>query len=122
MKNPCFVLAHELYDALPVHQFHLNDRRQWCEKVVWINPDTDELEFTITPEPTENVSIKLQPEKFFSPEAMQDLQPGDSIEICPEAISVTKDITNIVELSRGMALIIDYGENHSFSNSFRGLR
>lgn len=21
MKNPCFVLAHELYDALPIHQF-----------------------------------------------------------------------------------------------------
>lgn len=24
MKNPCFVFAHEIYDALPIHQFELN--------------------------------------------------------------------------------------------------
>lgn len=122
MKNPCFILAHELYDALPVHQFHLNESRQWCEKVVQINPETGELEFAITDGPTENVDIKLQPSKFFSPEAQKDLKPGDSIEICPEAISLTKDLSNLIELSRGMGLIIDYGEAHSFSNSFRGLK
>lgn len=27
MRNPCFVLAHELYDALPIHQFHFNEKR-----------------------------------------------------------------------------------------------
>ena len=26
MKNPCFLIAHELYDALPIHQFHYNER------------------------------------------------------------------------------------------------
>ena len=50
------------------------------------------------------------------------MTPGDSIEICPEAISHTKDICSLAELSRGMALIVDYGEDHSFSNSFRGLK
>lgn len=34
MRNPCFVIAHELYDALPIHQFHYNERGEWCEKVV----------------------------------------------------------------------------------------
>jgi SAM-dependent MidA family methyltransferase len=33
-----------------------------------------------------------------------------------------KDLCNIVELSRGMGLIIDYGEDHAFSNSFRGVK
>lgn len=122
MKNPCFVIAHELFDALPIHQFHYNHNKQWCEKVIQINLETEELEFAITPGPTENVSIKLQPEKFFTAEAKADLKAGDSIEICPEAISIIKDINNIVELSRGMALVIDYGENHGFSNSFRGLK
>lgn len=55
-------------------------------------------------------------------EAKKDLKVGDSIEICPEAISLTKDINNIVELSKGMSLIIDYGESHNFSNSFRALK
>lgn len=41
MKNPCFVLAHELYDALPIHQFHFSDKHQWCEKVVKLDPETD---------------------------------------------------------------------------------
>ena len=49
------------------------------------------------------------------------MKPGDSIEICPEAISLTKDICNLLELSNGMSVVIDYGEDHSFSNSFRGL-
>lgn len=64
----------------------------------------------------------MQPEKFFSDEAKKDLKPGDSIEICPEGIQLTRDICNLLELSRGTALVIDYGEDHSFSNSFRGLK
>ena len=66
MKNPVFLLAHELYDALPIHQFHMNEKREWCEKVVVINEHTNELEFGITDGPTENVQIKLQPEKYFN--------------------------------------------------------
>ena len=34
MKNPVFLIAHELFDALPIHQFHFSDKREWCEKVV----------------------------------------------------------------------------------------
>lgn len=37
LGNPIFLLAHELYDALPVHSFQLNEKREWCEKVVQIN-------------------------------------------------------------------------------------
>jgi NADH dehydrogenase [ubiquinone] 1 alpha subcomplex assembly factor 7 len=32
------------------------------------------------------------------------------------------DITSLVELTRGAALIVDYGEDHAFSNSFRGIK
>ena len=90
--------------------------------MVRLNQDTDELEFVISDRPTENTELRLQPGKFFTEEAKADLRPGDSIEICPEAVSLTKDICNLLELSRGMGLIIDYGENHSFSNSFRALK
>lgn len=86
-----------------------------------LDEETNMLKFGVTDEPTENVINKLQPEKFFSEEARRDLQPGDSIEVCPEAVGITKDICNLLELSNGMSLVIDYGEDHSFSNSFRGL-
>lgn len=59
MKNPCFLIAHELFDALPIHQFHLSEKREWCEKVVQINEQTNELEFQITEGPTENTVTKL---------------------------------------------------------------
>jgi len=59
MKNPCFVIAHELFDALPIHQFHYNAAGEWCEKVVQINQETKELEFAISPGPTENTITKL---------------------------------------------------------------
>lgn len=85
MQNPCFVIAHELFDALPVHQFHYSEKREWCEKVLTLNSETDELEFTITDRPTDNTASVLQPDKFFTKEAREDLKPGDSIEICPAA-------------------------------------
>lgn len=50
------------------------------------------------------------------------MKVGDSIEICPEGIQLTRDICNLLELSRGCALVVDYGEDNSFSNSFRGLK
>jgi len=47
------------------------------------------------------------------------MQVGDLIEICPGAVTVTQEIMSLLEVSRGSALIIDYGEDHAFSNSFR---
>jgi len=61
----------------------------------------------------------LNPKKFFSAEALKDLKTGDTFEICPEASSITDQICSLVELTKGAALIVDYGEDHAFSNSFR---
>lgn len=32
--KPMFLLAHELYDALPIHQFKYLGNENWCEMVV----------------------------------------------------------------------------------------
>jgi SAM-dependent MidA family methyltransferase len=61
----------------------------------------------------------LQPSKFFSEEAKKDLKVGDTFEICPSAVEFAKDLALLVELTKGAALVIDYGEDHAFSNSFR---
>jgi hypothetical protein len=68
------------------------------------------LEFKITDLPTEDVFTKFNPDKFFSKEAKEDLLPGDSIEICPAAVELTKEICSLIELSRGLGVVIDYGE------------
>ena len=46
-------------DALPIHQFKFSEKREWCEKIVQINKETDELEFAYTEGPTENTITKL---------------------------------------------------------------
>ena len=116
-----FVVAHELYDALPIHQFKYLGDKEWCEKVIKIN-EQQQLEFTDSEPNNENVKKVLQPKKLFSEEALKDLKAGDTFELCPMALNITQQICSLVEVSKGAALIVDYGEDHAFSNSFRGIK
>jgi SAM-dependent MidA family methyltransferase len=68
---------------------------------------------------TENVEKVLRPDKLFGKDVAKEVKVGDSIEVCPAAASLTQEIMQLLEVSRGTALIIDYGEDHAFSNSFR---
>jgi SAM-dependent MidA family methyltransferase len=34
-----FVLAHELYDALPIYQFKYLGNNEWCEKVIRLSKE-----------------------------------------------------------------------------------
>ena len=64
----------------------------------------------------------LQPHKLFSEDAIKDLKNGDTFEICPQATQFTQEICALIELTKGAALLVDYGEDHAFSNSFRGIK
>ena len=75
--------------------------------------------FTDSAIQTETIVKVLQPDKFFSAEAKKDLKIGDQFEVCPSAVQMTQNICSLIELSKGAALVIDYGEDHAFSNSFR---
>jgi NADH dehydrogenase [ubiquinone] 1 alpha subcomplex assembly factor 7 len=50
------------------------------------------------------------------------LKVGDTFELCPEASNVTQQICSLIEITKGAALIVDYGEDHAFANSFRGIK
>ena len=50
------------------------------------------------------------------------MKSGDTFEICPTASNFTQEICSLIELTKGAALIVDYGEDHAFSNSFRGIK
>jgi SAM-dependent MidA family methyltransferase len=64
----------------------------------------------------------LQPDKLFDKEAEKEMKPGDTFELCYEAVSWMQKICSLVELTKGAALIVDYGEDHAFANSFRGIK
>ena len=89
--RPTFILAHELYDALPIYQFKYLGNNEWCEKVIKLkkSPDGEILEYSDSDSQIDSVKKILNPKKFFGPEALKDLKAGDTFEICPEASSIT---------------------------------
>ena len=40
-----FILAHELYDALPIHQFEFTEERKWNERMISVDRNTGEFKF-----------------------------------------------------------------------------
>lgn len=87
--------------------------------MITVDRNTGDFRFQANKQFTENVDKILKPEKLFSKELEKEIKVGDSIEICPGALTMTQEIMSLIEVSRGSALIIDYGEDHAFSNSFR---
>ena len=73
---------------------------------------------TLSEPNNENVLKHLKPDKLFK-DKHQDIKVGDQIELCPPATNMTQELCSLLEISRGISLIVDYGEDHAFSNSFR---
>jgi len=64
----------------------------------------------------------LNPDKAFSKEESASLKSGDSIEVQSRAMVLVNAISELISKTNGAALIIDYGEDHAFSESFRAIR
>lgn len=82
--------------------------------MISVDRNTGEFKFQANKKFTENVDKILKPEKLFGKELEKEIKVGDSIEICPGALTTTQEIMSLIEVSRGSALIIDYGEDHAF--------
>jgi SAM-dependent MidA family methyltransferase len=63
--------------------------------------------------PNENVMKVLKPDRLFK-DSNNEIKPGDRIEICPQAVKMIQEIGAIIEVSKGVSLIVDYGEDHAF--------
>ena len=96
----------------------------WLERIIDIDfNDPSSLVFRPSSEPTNNVKRLLQPEKTFNTDEIWDnLKTGDMIEICPSSQNIITNIAEVVSVSKGWGLVIDYGEDQSLSNSIRAIR
>jgi len=101
---PMLIIANEFFDALPVRQFQ-RAGRGWYERMVGINPGTDELVFCLSPEPLVDIS--------FLPGAAREPDQGAIIEICPAAVAIAGELGRRLTADGGAALIIDYGHDTS---------
>ncbi|KAH6774490.1 NADH dehydrogenase ubiquinone complex I [Perilla frutescens var. frutescens] len=114
---PTIIIAHEFYDALPVHQFQ-KASRGWCEKMVDVT-ENSLFRFVLSPQPTPATLYLAQRCKWAKAE---EIAKVNQIEVCPKAIDLTQEIANRIAVDGGGALIIDYGLNGIVSDSLQAIR
>ncbi|AQK96327.1 midA [Zea mays] len=114
---PTIIIAHEFYDALPIHQFQ-KASRGWCEKMVDIAEDSL-FRFVLSPHPTASLIYLAKRCGWASSEELEKIE---HIEVCPKAMELTEQIADRISSDGGGALIIDYGKNGIVSDSLQAIR
>lgn len=110
---PALIVANEFFDALPIRQFQ-RAGNGWRERMVTIDPDTDQLCFALSPSP---VRDGLLP-------AVMGTQPDGAIaEIRPAGQGIAAGLAAHLSGHGGAAIIIDYGPAKSApGDSFQAVR
>ncbi|CAN7101957.1 unnamed protein product [Brassica rapa subsp. narinosa] len=114
---PTIIIAHEFYDALPVHQFQKTPRG-WCEKMVDVGEDS-QFRFVLSPQPTPAALYLVKRCTWATPEEKEKLE---HVEISPKSMDLTQEIAKRVGSDGGGALIIDYGKDVIISDSLQAIR
>lgn len=106
-RKPLFLIANELFDALPIRQFQRTDQG-WAERVVALEAEGG-LTLALT-----------------APEPGLDLDPraprGQIREFCPAAGPLVAAIGRHVATHGGCAIFIDYGNWHGQGDTLQALR
>ncbi|XP_030626736.1 protein arginine methyltransferase NDUFAF7, mitochondrial [Chanos chanos] len=104
-------LAHEFFDALPIHKFQKTEKG-WRELMVDIDSVVpDKLRFVVLPTPTLASATLIQPD-----------EKRQHVEVCPEGGVIVQQLANRIAEHGGAALIADYGHDGTKTDTFRGFR
>ncbi|CAN7137998.1 unnamed protein product [Brassica rapa subsp. narinosa] len=114
---PTIIIAHEFYDALPVHQFQ-KSLRGWCQKMVDVGEDSH-FHFVLSPQPTPAALYLVKSCTWATPEEKEKL---DHVEISPKSMDLTQEIAKRIGSDGGGAFIINYGKDGIISYSLQAIR
>nr|XP_043617128.1 protein arginine methyltransferase NDUFAF7, mitochondrial-like [Erigeron canadensis] len=114
---PTIIIAHEFFDALPVHQFQ-KASRGWCEKMIDVAEDS-KFRVVLSPQPTPATLYLLKRCKWAQTEELSKLE---HIEVSPKTMDLTQTIAKRIGTDGGGALIIDYGLDGIVSDSLQAIR
>ncbi|XP_074541222.1 protein arginine methyltransferase NDUFAF7, mitochondrial isoform X2 [Halichoeres trimaculatus] len=104
-------LAHEFFDALPIHKFQ-KTQKGWREVLVDINPEKQEqLRFVLAPAPT-----------LASSSLIQAGEKRSHVEVCAEGGVIVQQLARRIVKDGGAALIADYGHDGDKTDTFRGFK
>nr|XP_039247764.1 protein arginine methyltransferase NDUFAF7, mitochondrial-like [Styela clava] len=106
-----FYLAHEFFDALPVHKF-VKSSKGWRELYVDVTPESnDELSL-----------VQLQEETVASKTLIRNHETRSHVEVCPEGRTIISSIAKQIEKNGGAGLIIDYGHTGEKEDTLRSFK
>ncbi|XP_017756410.1 PREDICTED: NADH dehydrogenase [ubiquinone] complex I, assembly factor 7 homolog isoform X2 [Eufriesea mexicana] len=108
-KNFSIFLAHEFFDALPIHKFQKTNRG-WSEVLVDIIQGSNEEKFCYV------LSKTSTPATFY----ISADERREHVEISPESLVIVDHIADFLWECGGFALICDYGHNGDKTDTFRG--
>ncbi|WOI55627.1 class I SAM-dependent methyltransferase [Palleronia sp. LCG004] len=107
--RPLFLIANELFDALPIRQF-LRDGDLWRERLIAVRDDA--LAFALSdPVPLAALEGRLA-----------DTEDGDMVETSGAATSLASEIGDHITTHGGVALIVDYGDETPRGDTFQALK
>ncbi|XP_059212483.1 LOW QUALITY PROTEIN: protein arginine methyltransferase NDUFAF7, mitochondrial [Centropristis striata] len=110
-KGFSIFLAHEFFDALPIHKFQRTPKG-WREVMVDIHPNKqDQLRFVLLPSPTLASSTLIQEE-----------ERRPHVEVCAEGGVLVQLLSRRIQEDGGAALIADYGHDGTKTDTFRGFK
>ncbi|XP_069697808.1 protein arginine methyltransferase NDUFAF7, mitochondrial isoform X2 [Periplaneta americana] len=107
----CF-LAHEFFDALPIHKFQRTEAG-WREVLIDIDPaaDTEKFRFVISRAPTPASKLFIKAD-----------ETRDHVEVCVESGAILEHLAMRMEEDGGFALFADYGHDGTKTDTFRAFR
>lgn len=104
-------LAHEFFDALPIHKFQRTEKG-WREVMVDIDPEKpDQLRFVVAPSSTLASSTLVQAD-----------ERRHHVEVCAEGGVIVQQLARRITEDGGAALIADYGHDGTKTDTFRGFK
>ena len=111
-KGFSFYIAHEFFDALPIHKFVKTKEDVWREILIDVNEGNTNFRFVQANFPTaalHMVDFDGYPSK-------------NALEVSPKTGVIIQYISDCIDKFGGGALIADYGENDSCDDSFRAFK
>ena len=106
---PLYLIANELFDALPIRQF-IRDGTGWRERMIGLDGQA--------------LVWGLSEARVFGPLAQRltDTKNGDLVEICPSLPAIIAEIGTRIGEYGGAALIIDYGDWRSQGDTLQAVQ
>lgn len=108
-EQPLFLVANELFDALPIRQFQ-RVGSGWSERRVGAQGDELTLGLAVAGH-LEALAHRLE-----------DTNDGDLVELCPAAPQIITTISQRIATYGGTALIVDYGDWRSLGDTLQAIR